>query len=209
MATPTLDVGFLSYFSPIFIFVLVFTMGYGVFQFTKMFGDNKVLHALISFFIAVVFLFSTAATTVIMVIAPWFTVLFIFIIFILMAYKMFGATDSQIKEVVSKASAVQYTILALGIIILLFGLGAGFGQELLEGAGDITDVRDAATEAGEGSTATSSFQQNLISTLFNEKILGMALIMAIAAFTIRAMTPALKKDWPYEGGDSGGDHGGH
>ena len=207
MATPTLDVGFLSYFSPIFIFVLVFTMAYGVFQFTKMFGDNKVLHALISFFIAVVFLFSTAATTVIMVIAPWFTVLFIFIIFILMAYKMFGATDSQIKEVVSKASAVQYTILALGIIILLFGLGAGFGQELLEGAGDITDARDAATEAGEGSTATSSFQQNLVSTLFNSKILGMILILVIAAFTIRAMTPALKKDWPYEGGGSGGDSG--
>ena len=207
MATPTLDVGFLSYFSPIFIFVLVFTMGYGVFQFTKMFGDNKVLHALISFFIAVVFLFSTAATTVIMVIAPWFTVLFIFIIFILMAYKMFGATDNQIKEVVSKASAVQYTILALAIIILLFGLGAGFGQELLEGAGDITEARDAA--AGEGSTATSSFQQNLVSTLFNAKILGMILILVIAAFTIRAMTPALKKDWPYEGGGGGGDSGGH
>jgi hypothetical protein len=206
MATPTLDVSFLGYFSPIFIFVLVFTMAYGVFQFTKMFGDNKVLHALISFFIAVVFLFSTAATTVIMVIAPWFTVLFIFIIFILMAYKMFGATDSQIKDVISKASAVQYTILALAIIILLFGLGAGFGQDLLEGASSFSDVRDAATEAGEDSTATNSFQQNLISTLFNTKILGMVLILVIAAFTIRAMTPALKKDWPYEGDGGSGDH---
>lgn len=206
MATPTLNISFLQYFSPIFIFVLVFVMVYGILQFTKFLGENKVLHALIGFFIAVIFLFSTEAITVVQVIAPWFTVLFIFVIFILMAYKLFGATDDQIRNVMTHASALQYTILALGIIILLFGLGAGFGQKLLGYSADIADVRDAATEAGEGSTATSSYQQNLIATLFNPKILGMILILTIAAFTIRAMTPKMREDWPYE--ESGGGHGG-
>ncbi len=206
MATPTLNISFLQYFSPIFIFVLVFVMIYGILQFTKFLGENKVLHALIGFFIAVIFLFSTEAITVVQVIAPWFTVLFIFVIFILMAYKLFGATDDQIKNVMSNASALQYTILALGIIILLFGLGAGFGQKLLGYSADIAEVRDAATEAGEGSTATSSYQTNLISTLFNPKILGMILILVIAAFTIRAMTPKMREDWPYEGGDHGSGH---
>lgn len=206
MATPTLNISFLQYFSPIFIFVLVFVMVYGILQFTKFLGENKVLHALIGFFIAVIFLFSTEAITVVQVIAPWFTVLFIFVIFILMAYKLFGATDDQIRNVLSNASSLQYTILAIGIIILLFGLGAGFGQKLLGYGADIADVRDAATEAGEGSTATSSYQQNLISTLFNPKILGMILILVIAAFTIRAMTPKMREDWPYEGGDHSGGH---
>ena len=207
MATPTLNISFLQYFSPIFIFVLVFVMIYGILQFTKFLGDNKVLHALIGFFIAVIFLFSTEAITVVQVIAPWFTVLFIFVIFILMSYKLFGATDDQIRNVITHASALQYTILALGIIILLFGLGAGFGQKLLGYSADISEVRDAATEAGEGSTATSSYQTNLISTLFNPKILGMILILVIAAFTIRAMTPKMRDDWPYEGdGDHGSGH---
>ncbi len=181
-------------------------MVYGILQFTKFLGENKVLHALIGFFIAVIFLFSTEAITVVQVMAPWFTVLFIFVIFILMSYKLFGATDDQIRNVMTNASALQYTILALGIIILLFGLGAGFGQKLLGYSADIAEVRDATTEAGQGSTATSSYQQNLISTLFNPKILGMILILVIAAFTIRAMTPKMREDWPYEGG--GSDHGG-
>lgn len=206
MATPTLNISFLQYFSPIFIFVLVFVMVYGILQFTKFLGENKVIHALIGFFIAAVFLFSTEAITVVQTIAPWFTVLFIFIIFILMAYKLFGATDDQLKTLVSKSSAVQYTIIALSIIILLFGLGAGFGQKLLGYGTDISDVRDAASEAGQGSTATSSYQTNLIATLFNPKILGMILILTIAAFTIRAMTPKMREEWPYDG--SGGDHGG-
>ncbi len=207
MATPTIDVGFLSYFSPIFIFVLVFVMGYGTFQFTKLFGENKILHALIALFIAVVFLFSTTATTVVMFIAPWFTVLFIFIVFILMAYKLFGATDSQIKKVISKESSIQYFIIAVGIIILILGLGMGFGQELLESAGGVMETRDALTEAGEGSTATASFQKNLVATLFNSKILGMVLIMIVAAFTIRAMTSPLRKDWHAEGNSDGsGEH---
>ncbi len=205
MATPTINISFLQYFSPIFIFVLVFVMVYGILQFTKFLGENKIIHALIGFFIAVIFLFSTEAITVVQVIAPWFTVLFIFIIFILMAYKLFGATDDQIRDVISKASAVQYAILALAIIILLFGLGAGFGQKLLGYGADISEVREAAIEAGEESTATSSYQQNLVSTLFNPKILGMILILVIAAFTVRAMTPKMREDWPHEGGD----HGGH
>ena len=207
MATPTLDIGFLSYFSPIFIFILVFLLAYAMLQFTKFLGDNKVVHSLIAIFIALIFLFSTSASTVVLFIAPWFTVLFIFIVFLLMAYKLFGATDAQIKYVISSQSSVQYTVLALGVIILLFGLGSGFGQELLSYTSETTSGESTTTsEAGTGSTATSSFQQNLVATLFNPKILGMILLMAIGAFTIRGMTGTLK---PEDGGQGGGDHSGH
>lgn len=206
MATPTLDVGFLGYFSPIFVFVLIFAMVYGALQFTKLLGDNKILHAGIAMVIAVIFLFSASAITVVTFIAPWFTLLFIFIIFILIAYKLFGATDDQIRTVITKMSAVQYTIFALGIIILLLGLGAGFGQELLGFSAGFSETRDAAVEAAEGGTATESYQQNLIATLFHPKILGMILILVIAAFTIRALTPKIKSDWPDHDGDSGGGH---
>ncbi len=183
-------------------------------QFTKFLGDNKIVHAGIGLIIATVFLFSTSAATVVMFIAPWFTVLFIFAVFLLMAYKLFGATDDQIKSALANQSSIQYTILALGVIILLFGLSAGFGQTLLgytSTSSDATSVSTAVegasalSEAGTTSTGTSSFQQNLVATLFNPKVLGMLLILIIGAFTIRGMTGVMTA----EPGSGGGDHGGH
>ena len=203
MATPTLELGFLQYFSPIFVFVLVFVLVYAMLQFTKILGENKVLHSIIAVMIAVVFLFSTGATTVVMFIAPWFTIFFIFIMFMIMAYKLFGATDDQVRTVIAKAHSLQYFVLAIGIVIILLGLGSGFGQQLLEfGATTETATAATGTEAGTATSATASYQENLIATLFNPKILGMFLILMIAALSIRAMTPAMTPAWP----DSGRHH---
>lgn len=201
MATPTLELGFLEYFSPLFVFVLVFVVVYAMMQFTKFMGENKVLHSLIALFIAIIFLFSTAASTVILFIAPWFTIFFIFLIFMIMAYKLFGATDDQIKTVISKWHAGQYFIATIAIIIMLFGLGAGLGQKLLtytseEATAEETGTLTTVGEIGEGSTATTSYTQNLAATIFNPKVLGMVLILAIASLTIRAMTPKMVPDWP-------------
>jgi hypothetical protein len=195
MATPTLELGFLQYFSPIFIFLLVFVIVYAICQFTKLAGENKILHAIIAFLVSIVFLFSTTATTVVTFIAPWFTIMFIFILFMLIAYKLFGATDDQIKTVISKSSTLQYFVLAIGIIIALFGLGSAFGQNLLGFTEDVSTTSEAGV-VEQGDVASGSYQQNLIATLFNPKILGMILLMVIAGFTIRAMTPAMKPDWP-------------
>jgi hypothetical protein len=195
VAVPTIDIGFLEYFSPIFVFVLVFVVVYAMFQFTKFMGENKVLHSLIAFFVAVIFLFSTAASDVVLFVAPWFTVFFIFLIFLIMAYKLFGATDDQIKTVISKWHAGQYMVAAIGIIIMLFGLGSGLGQNLLgytqeeAAAGEVTDL-------GEDSTATASYKQNLVATIFNTRVLGMILILIIASLTIRAMSASMRPEWP-------------
>jgi hypothetical protein len=196
MATPTIDVSFLQYFSPIFVFVLIFVTVYAMLQFTNFMGKNKFLHAIIGILLAIIFMFSGAATTVVMFIAPWFTVLFIFLIFLIMAYKLFGATDDQIKEVITNWSAGQYLIGAVAIVIIIIGLSSALGQDFLgytQDTGDLTDGSAAVagigiTDAGGGSTATSDFQQNVVATLFNPKILAMVLILVIGAFTIRAMS---------------------
>ena len=143
MAIPTIELGFLQYFSPIFIFLLVFVIVYAICQFTKLAGENKILHAIIAFLVSIVFLFSTTATTVVTFIAPWFTIMFIFILFMLIAYKLFGATDDQIKTVISKSSTLQYFVLAIGIIIALFGLGSAFGQNLLGFTEDVSTTSEA------------------------------------------------------------------
>jgi hypothetical protein len=197
MATPTIDVSFLGYFSPIFVFVLIFVTVYALLQFTKMLGENKILHALIAVFISILFLFSGGATTVVLFMAPWFTVFFIFLLFLLMSYKLFGASDQQVKNVITNSKAVQYSVFAVAIIIGLFGLGFGFGQELLGYSGTTTDTVDALDDLGDGSTATGDFQQNLAATLFNPRILGMVMILVIASLTIRAMSAPLRPEWPH------------
>ncbi len=112
-----------------------------------------------------------------------------------MAYKLFGATDDQIKTVISKWHSGQYMIAAIAIIIMLFGLGSGLGQNLLgytqeeAAAGEVTGL-------GEDSTATASYKQNLVATIFNTRVLGMILILIIASLTIRAMSATMKPDWP-------------
>jgi len=197
MATPTIDITFLEYFSPIFVFVLVVLIVYAMFYFTKFMGSNKTIHWAIAAIVGIVFMFSTKATTVVTVLAPWFTVFFIFLVFLIMAYKLFGATDDQIKNVISHSHAIQYGVFTIGIIIVLFALGAGFGQDLLGYTQDVGEAVDTSgREAGTGSTATSDYTQNLIATLFNTRILGMILILAVASLTIRAMSAPLRPDWP-------------
>jgi hypothetical protein len=114
-----------------------------------------------------------------------------------MAYKLFGATDDQIKNVISNSHAIQYGVFTIGIIIVLFALGAGFGQELLGYTQDVGEAVDTQSiDTGTGSTATSDYTKNLIATLFNTRILGMVLILAVASLTIRAMSAPLRPDWP-------------
>ena len=77
-----LDVSGLEHFSRIFVFVLVILAIYAVAARSKVFGDAKWISWLIALVVALFVLISDLATGVIRHIAPWFAVLFVFIVFI-------------------------------------------------------------------------------------------------------------------------------
>lgn len=206
MATPTLDVGLLQYFSPIFSFILIFTLVYAVLQFTKLLGNNKVVHATLALVVGAFFLFTPNASGVIMFITPWFTVLFIIIVFMLISFKIFGATDDQIRGVISNWGGLQWLIGIIGIVIIIAAFGNVFGQKFL----GFTQGNQAVlptNQNGELPTGTGDFEQNVAGVFFHPKILGMILILIIAGLTIRALSGVMKPDWPpANGGHNGGGH---
>lgn len=196
MATPTLDVSLLGYFSPIFTFILIWTLVYATLQFTKMLGENKVIHGAIAFVIGAFFLFTPEATGVVTFMAPWFTVVFVIIIFMLMAFKIFGATDDQIRAVIANWGALQWLVGIVGIIIIFAAFGNVFGQKFLGFTQGDEPMVPSNQNPTSGSSATGDFDQNLASTFFHPKILGTILILITAALAVKLLSSKIKPDWP-------------
>jgi hypothetical protein len=185
------------------LFVLVIL--YGILGFTQTLGNNKFVHALIAFCVAILFLVSSQATRVISIMAPWFTVMFIFIIFILVAFKTMGVTDGQIMNVMKGHTSVVWWIIAIAIIIGIVSMGDVFGQRLLTqqpGYEDAVQNADGTytlpsgeiieeiptTNTQTNNVAGSSFHSNVALTIFHPKILGLMLVGLIASFSVYFMT---------------------
>ena len=194
MATP-LDVGLVKNFSIIFPFLLVLVVIYGVASFTKLFGDNKTMHALIALVLAISLMFSDTAREVINVMAPWFVLLFIFTVFMILAFKVFGTSNDDIMGVL-KNKEFNYIIWWVVSIALVIGLGSlsyvTFGEgQTPEAAGLVGNVTYDGEVSGKG---TNTF----FKVITHPKILGMALILLIGAFTIQKLAGAS----PTGGGNS-------
>src|SRR6056297_3820411 len=122
-----LDIGLLGAVSSIFMVILIFVIMYGFLSWTKPFGDkNQGLYALIAFGFAIISMSSKGFVTLISVITPWFFTLIFVGFFILFLLMMFGLKQ---KDLVAGASPeLRVWVIILTVVILLFGLGAAFGQ---------------------------------------------------------------------------------
>lgn len=181
MAT-ILDITALEHFSLLFSFLFVLVVVFAILAYSKFLGENKTIHGLIALFMAILTLFSDAAVKTINLMAPWFVVLFVFILFMLMALKIFGTTDSQIMGVLANPEYryIVMWIVALGIIITIGSLtssvwGGGAPVYNESGSGSSSDV---------GTTGSSAFW----GTLVHPRVLGLTLIFLVALFTIHQLT---------------------
>lgn len=187
-----MDISLLEGFSKVFVFIFIFVVIYAILILTKLFGENKSLASIISLSMAVIFMFSEKAINMIVFSVPWFILLGIGIMLILLNYKLLGGEGNIVSMLIEgqKHKVTVYWIIILSIVIVIIGLGNNFGQNVgpyLDG--DNQSIVDSATSAsdnlrGSGDVDTGDFQTNLGATLFHPKILGLALILAIAGFTI-------------------------
>lgn len=187
MAT-VLDVSLLESFSQLFVMLLVIFLVYGILDYTKLFGERKGLHALIALFLGTTILFVPSVGELIAIIIPWFVVLFIFVIFLLLVYGIFGAKEEEFLGVLKSPQGKQiiFWVIFFGAIILLGGLGKVFftGEEAT-----VKVTTEGTIQSGEvGETGTAAFW----ATLFHPKVLGMILILAIGIFTITLLTTQVK-----------------
>src|SRR3989338_3861325 len=173
-----LDLGLLQSFSAVFTWLLVFVLIFGILSFTKLFGEGAGLHAIIAFSIASLTMFSPTLIKLVGNMAPWFVVIFLFILFLLLGYKMFGITDTDITDTVKKTGAIKWTVFIVGLIIFIASLSNAYGPGLLPTTVPQPSAETAVTETGEvaPSTATSDFGTNVAAVFFHPKVIGMLFI---------------------------------
>ena len=161
-----LDVTGLEAFSQIFVFVLVLLIVYAVFAMGK-FGGAKWIAWLVALVVAIFVILSDLATGLIRSLAPWFAVLFIFVIFITVASKIFGATSVDFAE---------YKWVLVVVMVLVFFVGAlAYIRYNVNVPGDIDEEGNVIKESDY--TLTSNF-------IFHPKVMGIIFVLLVAVFTI-------------------------
>ncbi len=180
-----LESGILEHFTIIFSLVFVIAIVYGIFQMAKIFGDNKGLHGIIALVVGLLVIMVPDITKIISVMIPWFALLFIFILFVLVAYKIFGASDEDIAGVLKSDNVVIWVIVIIVIVIVVASFSNVYGQRLLsESSENGGEASDSGAESRDDGTGTPSFGQNVSATIFHPKVLGMLFILIVAIFTI-------------------------
>lgn len=175
MATP-MDIGLLKEFGVIFPFLLVFIIVYVVLIKTEFFKGNKGLASLLAAVCGIMTLFSPIAQETITVMAPWMVLLFIFIVFMIIAFMIFGTTEKDIMGLIkSEKFGIGMWIVGLALLIVIGSL--------------VSVVSTHGGIGGDDNSETSEDQKSdFWKTLANTKVLGLVLILFIASFTIRSMT---------------------
>lgn len=186
MATP-LDIGILQNVAIIFPFLLVLVLTYAIFSTTKIFGDSQGLYAFLAFILAVFTLFSPVAVKTINRMAPWFVLLFIFSIFLLISFQVFGVDNKKIASIVTSkrhGNTFFYWVISLVLIIALGSLTSVLSEEReLEKLSSPDGSTPIVEEPGEEDVG-------FFPTIFHPKVLGMILILMIAVFTIKNLAGA-------------------
>ncbi|MBI4141578.1 hypothetical protein HY484_01490, partial [Candidatus Woesearchaeota archaeon] len=123
MAT-LLDIGLIKGFSSIFPFLFVLVIMWAVLLRIKLFSENKAFAAMVAFLFAIAIMFSPIAVKTINLMAPWFVLLFVAIIFVLIVYQSFGISESTILGLFTGDKSTYGTeffwvmLSIIGIIIL-------------------------------------------------------------------------------------------
>jgi len=172
-----LDIGLFEAFGPIFAFLFVWVTVFAILQFTKLFSENKGLHAMLAFILAVLTMLSPKLVQLITLMAPIFVVVMIFVLFLLLLYKMFGVKDDWITDAITGKRSAFFWILIVAIVIVVGSVAVVYGQELLS-------ITQGGNETG--------IAGNLGATLFHPKVLGFAVMMLIAVFTIYLLAAKMK-----------------
>mgnify|MGYP006281847915 CR=1 FL=1 len=181
----------IAVFSRIFPFLLVLFITYAVLENTKLFGDDKkATNAVVAFIFAMVVAISPAITYIINTMAPWFVMLTLLVVFMLMVSQIFGFNSEDVKGAVSERSYIITTLVVVGLVVFAGALAGAFGQDLLSGDGAAPEPEKGVGTGvnATGDVAGDSFQENLWGTIFHPKVLGMIVIFLMSTFALRFLT---------------------
>lgn len=173
MAT-LLDPGIAEFLSPVIMFLLVTTILYAFLIKSKLFGENKSFAAIIAFTIAFLFLFTQGVSDVVRLFTPWFVLLLVTVLFVVMFFIFLGAKEeSVVKEVIATPTFITFAVIAF-LVVFLVAIGKVYGP-----------VFAVNQQPG--------FWNVFKRLVFSPKALGMFFLLVVAAYTIRFLSDTTKK----------------
>jgi len=184
-----LDIGLAQHFSVIFPVLLVFVLVFALLEKSKLLGANKGLHSLIAVCIAIMMLFVPGLTMVINVMAPWFVMIFLLIIFFLLLLMTLGTKWEKVVEVASKWDTIHWFLLVISLVIFIGALATVYGKSLLP----YSEVPGQTTNASvDTTTDTGDFNQNVGRVIFHPKTIGLVFVLMVGSLAIRLLAGADK-----------------
>lgn len=175
-----LDIGILDYFAPAFVWLLVFGVLFAILEKTKVFGEKTGINSLVAFSISLLFLLTPDLVNIVKVITPWFTILFIFVLMIVLLFLFVGVKESEISGAFSERGMV-WIILMIMFVIFFYGLTQVYGAQIQTIYG--------GAEAG----ADASVSQQVGKILFHPRVLGMVILLLIASQAVRFISSSIRK----------------
>ena len=172
MAT-MLDVGILEYFTPVFVFLFVFAILYAILDKTNILGDNKALKSLVAFSLSLMFIMTQDLMRLVSIMTPWFMILIIAVFFIMIFFLFVGAKAEEVSGVFTEKITV-WIILILILTIFAYAITQVYGADVHT----IYGGEEAEDNSG-------NLNQAIGQIIFHPKMLGVALILIIAAQAIR------------------------
>ncbi len=163
------DVSGLTAFSNIFAFLFTVVIVYALLTYTRALGGNMVVSVLIAILIGIFVLISSFATNIVLEVAPWFAVIFVFAVLSSMAFGSFGASTNIPAFQGLKAVTLVFFI----VIMVLLALGK------------ITSSAVPSTTTT-GTTSTSGSVG--LSLITDPRVFGVIIIGLISVFTIALLT---------------------
>jgi hypothetical protein len=134
-----MDISLMSTLAPIFMFLLVFAITFGLLSISRLLKSvpgEKALYAIIAFVISIFLIVSADLMKLLSVLTPWFAALIVFIFLIFIVLKMFvgGDSESFFKDLlVSKDNpAVKWVLVVIIVLLFLIALSSTYGQKLTD-----------------------------------------------------------------------------
>jgi len=182
-----LQLGLMNYFSIIFPALIVFVIVFALFQKFKILGEDKTVHSIIAIALAFLVILSADVVELINVMAPWFVIIFVFLVLLLVLFKLMGASDENIAAILTKNKGVQWIIIGIGFIILIGALAHVYGERLAPVTAE-EPVEGAVVSEAIAEKEPTTFGENVLKILFNPLMLGVIFILLVAIFTIALIT---------------------
>lgn len=185
-----LDLSFFEGLKPLWVFLIIFSLVYALLNSSKVFGENKSIKAIIAAVIGILMILAKKVMLVITTLIPWFILLAVFIILIVIALKTMGISDDAVSSAV-KDPTVYYAVIIIGLILLVGSLGYVFGQEELGVTSENTSQVTFSGGDGNGnisSSDTGDFQTNAKATIYHPRVLGFIMMIVITLFAVQQLS---------------------